>query len=372
MFALSRFIERANSQIGRLGSKMRAKPLYVGLGAVLAVSTGALVVRAADDPNMRQVLMEFNRPVRQAVQTYVARSSVVIPQIFRAREVQSSSSSAYAPGTVRYLPTNIKFPSSALPALHAEDAKSTARALKSENGKASKTLASNWKEGSGTQNAVNYCVRLCDGYAFPIGNANEGSQSGQEVACQLACPGAETSLYMLPAGAKDIDEAVRAGRPYSALPTALRYRTKYDNTCTCRGVGQTQSSATLLRDFTLRRGDIVMTRVGMRHFDGSSQFPYRATAFSDALNKVNDKRELAQLRAMEAASVRGILPSTAQVAVRQRVITEIRQAERLANNGRLAKVDRLPRGFEEMKAKPQMGPTAVRVIDRRVGLVAMN
>ncbi len=92
--------------------------------------------------------------------------------------------------------------------------------------------------------------------------------------------------------------------------------------------GATQSASTLLTDFTLRRGDLTMTRLGMKHFDGSATFPLRANQFSDALRQLKKPREVQLVRGMEAASLRGIMPETVQTAVRNRVTSEIRRRKR--------------------------------------------
>lgn len=348
--------------------------------AALAIATGMIAMAAApaalaeEGPGIRQVFMQHSEPARRSAPVYVPQPTYqAIPQIFRPRDVRPQNALNYAPISIsapRYLPSS-REPSvfRGLPSVPRNDD----NALKPlERRATAKAVAVNaWKEGEGNPHAVNYCVRLCDGYAFPIGNG-DGNAGAQEAACQLACPAAQTALYSLPAGAKDIDEAIRAGHPYSALPNAFRYRTKYDAACTCRGKGETQSTAALLTDFTMRRGDLAMTRIGMRYFVGSSQFPYRASAFPDALARLTDKKDIAQVRAMEAASLRGIMPKQTHASVRNRVVAEVRAAERRAADTRLAAVERLPRGFVEMRAKQQMAPSAVKVVKRKTSLVAMN
>ncbi len=78
------------------------------------------------------------------------------------------------------------------------------------------------------------------------------------------------------------------------------------------------------------------------------------------------------MRGMEAASLRGIMPAEVQANVRQRVTTEIVQAETKAG---LRKVSEFKGGsprFEEMRPAQPLGPQPVRKVDRRQGLVAMN
>lgn len=363
------------SAISSVVTGIKSKPATFALGVAISVGLGSIIVKAADNPMLRETISEFNRPVRRAVEQYIPRGTITLPRIFQSRErdnrAMPANSLAVQQSAPRYAPSSrspldIGLPSATLlPA-------TTEPAPRIDTYRVKKLRKLDTSGTAGLANGTSYCVRLCDGFAFPVGHADSGSKSGQEAACQLACPGAETALYSAPQGAKDIDAAMHAGRPYTALPTAFRYRQVYDKACACRGVGESQSPAALLTDFTLRRGDIAMTRIGMRHFDGSKNFPHRAAAFSDALRSVTDKREVALLRGMEAASLRGILPTSAQASIRARVISEIRQSHHTAS-AQLASASRKSTGFEVIRARPSAtGTGQVRVIDRRVGLVAMN
>lgn len=128
------------------------------------------------------------------------------------------------------------------------------------------------------------CVRLCDGYHFPVGDApSSGNVAAHESICSATCPGAPTRLYVIPAGTDDIGRAVsvRDGRAYHALPVALRHAGKRDNTCSCRRNNESQAAlVSLYRDFTLRSGDVVMTQKGFRVFRGSTQWPYKSKDFA--------------------------------------------------------------------------------------------
>lgn len=76
------------------------------------------------------------------------------------------------------------------------------------------------------------CVRLCDGYFFPLHLRGPGLQEEGDAQCQALCPGAETKIYFTNG---DIERARSAeGEPYSDLDNALRYRRSYDATCSCR------------------------------------------------------------------------------------------------------------------------------------------
>lgn len=89
------------------------------------------------------------------------------------------------------------------------------------------------------------CVRLCDGYFFPLGQrvSVDQDQNADEM-CQRRCPAAETQAFSKPG---DIDTAVNgSGRRYASLPNAYRYRRSFDATCTCGDGAQTQQSPVVL------------------------------------------------------------------------------------------------------------------------------
>ncbi len=114
-------------------------------------------------------------------------------------------------------------------------------------------------------NGLAVCVRLCDGYFFP-----SATSSGGDEACATQCPDAPTARYTEPAGSDRIEDAVSTGGAlYSALPVANRYRTAFDNTCSCRHSLNSSYSASSLNDPTLRKGDLVMTPKGFLVFQGA-------------------------------------------------------------------------------------------------------
>ena len=71
-------------------------------------------------------------------------------------------------------------------------------------------------------NAQSVCVRTCDGFAFPVGTYHGASDlAAHEATCHSECPGAATSLFVLPPGSESISAAVgvRTGQTYSRLLT---------------------------------------------------------------------------------------------------------------------------------------------------------
>lgn len=81
------------------------------------------------------------------------------------------------------------------------------------------------------------CVRSCDGYYFPISFSTVPARfASDEETCRSMCPGADVGLYVYRNPGEDVSQMVSlTGEPYSALPTAFRYRQEYDVACTCRG-----------------------------------------------------------------------------------------------------------------------------------------
>ena len=126
------------------------------------------------------------------------------------------------------------------------------------------------------------CVRLCDGFFFPVGDLRSGEDApAQEELCAGLCPSAPTRLYVIPSGSEKIEDAVslRDGRNYTALPVAFRSASATDRTCTCHREGEAQQ-VSVLKDFTLRAGDSVMTESGVKVFRGSQRWPYTPRDFT--------------------------------------------------------------------------------------------
>lgn len=135
---------------------------------------------------------------------------------------------------------------------------------------------------AGLQSTRTMCVRMCDGYAFPIGNITSPADWAMHAnLCQSACPAAETRLYSMAAGTVDLGQAVsRDGMSYASLSTAFAYRKGRDASCTCQ-TGRQGHYMSLLRDITLRAGDTVIVGNGAKVFRGGSQWPYRQSDFAD-------------------------------------------------------------------------------------------
>ena len=80
------------------------------------------------------------------------------------------------------------------------------------------------------------CVRLCDGYYFPVSFSTLPSHFEQDAAvCQSKCAApVELYYYQNPGAAVDQSVALRTQEPYTSLNTAFRYRKELVPGCSCK------------------------------------------------------------------------------------------------------------------------------------------
>jgi hypothetical protein len=88
------------------------------------------------------------------------------------------------------------------------------------------------------------CVRLCDGYYFPVSFStlpNHFQRDAQQCQSQCAAP-AELYYHQNPGGA--VEQAVSAGaqQPYTSLKSAFRYRKEFVPGCSCKQAEYKQST----------------------------------------------------------------------------------------------------------------------------------
>jgi hypothetical protein len=80
------------------------------------------------------------------------------------------------------------------------------------------------------------CVRMCDGFYFPISFSTLPSHFPQDAeACSSRCA-APTELYYYPNPGGSVDQSVALSTraPYKSLKVAFRYRKEYVNGCSCK------------------------------------------------------------------------------------------------------------------------------------------
>lgn len=103
-----------------------------------------------------------------------------------------------------------------------------------------------------------YCVRISDGFYFPV-QAHAGLSAAE--ACHAFCPGSRTRLY----SGGGIDNAVTSGGGrYADLDTAFLYRKELVAGATCNGHDRFGlAHVDVTTDPTLRPGDVVATKTGL-------------------------------------------------------------------------------------------------------------
>ncbi len=118
--------------------------------------------------------------------------------------------------------------------------------------------AEEFSSAGGTYKTV--CVRLCDGYSFPISFATTSSRFARDQkTCENSCTSPAKLYVHRNAGSDPKEMYDLSGKPYSALPTANLYQTSYDESCKCRAHPWEQISLDRHRMYALeaqsRKGD---------------------------------------------------------------------------------------------------------------------
>jgi hypothetical protein len=98
------------------------------------------------------------------------------------------------------------------------------------------------------------CVRLCDGFYWPISfAASKGSFGRDDKVCQSSCNmPTRLFIYRNPGGSAEQMTDLR-GQPYSRLPTAFQYRASYSDSCKCRAHPWEQEAKDLHRMYALQQ-----------------------------------------------------------------------------------------------------------------------
>ena len=107
-------------------------------------------------------------------------------------------------------------------------------------------------------------MRTCDGAYFPVSFATVPARfPDDEKTCKALCPAAEAVLYTHRNPGEDMNSAVSiSGQPYTALPTAFKFRSEFNPSCSCKAAGQTWADALKSADDKTaaeQQGDIIVT-----------------------------------------------------------------------------------------------------------------
>lgn len=111
------------------------------------------------------------------------------------------------------------------------------------------------EDEGGTRRGGHYrtvCVRLCDGYYFPISNVARRQDFYRDAkACSARC-GEQGKLFYQSSSDQDMSELVDLqGRNYNKLSTAFIYRKKLVDGCSCRPMPWSEAEAARHRQYAL-------------------------------------------------------------------------------------------------------------------------
>lgn len=116
--------------------------------------------------------------------------------------------------------------------------------------------AARWSSAAG-QTYRTVCVRLCDGYFFPISFSTSSEFfANDEAACRANCA-SPARLYVFknpgetPSVMKNLD-----GKTYKTLDTAFLFRTRHDSACSCKGQPWEEASRDRHRVYALRAAKV--------------------------------------------------------------------------------------------------------------------
>jgi len=103
----------------------------------------------------------------------------------------------------------------------------------------------NPRAANGAQTYRTLCVRLCDGFYFPVSFSTLPSHFDQDAdVCSSHCA-APSELFYYPNPGGTVEEAValRSQEPYTKLKFAFRYRKEYVNGCSCKAADYVPTDA---------------------------------------------------------------------------------------------------------------------------------
>ena len=80
------------------------------------------------------------------------------------------------------------------------------------------------------------CVRLCDGYYFPVSFATVENHFDRDIeTCETQCAApAKLYFYQNPGGSIEQAMSVQEKAPYTGLKTAFRFRKEFVQGCSCK------------------------------------------------------------------------------------------------------------------------------------------
>ena len=208
------------------------------------------------------------------------------------------------------------------------------------------------------------CVRLCDGYVFPIGRLRARADLPvHAAACAAACPNAPSELFTLAPGRSEMQEAIGlGGQPYRLLARANLFRRERVEGCSCQPAGQAGPLMDLGRDRTLRAGDVIASEdsadlVTNLSRSGPVLADYRTAPSGRHLREAIEGRVGALRRDTAASAFRRSL-QVAEARTRRVRVAEAQVARLRMDIG----TDIAPAGFAEVMPRAGTGFAPMRVV----------
>ncbi len=278
-------------------SQLRKNGIAIVSASVIFGSFGALVAKAGDDSGVYDFIKS------QSSSRSSAHRSSGLPPIFVPQPRYSRQSVSYAPSSnYDYAPRRF-LPDYDMPNRHAlkKQLRAEKRRYLDERKYSNNVIVAHNVSNVESQTRriaqpIAYCVRLCDGYYFPIGTGSDNFDK-HEASCNSMCPSSQTRVYVAPTGSDEIGKASHRGQTYAHLGTAYNYRQKHDKICSCNPAspagGLGMFSPKPEEDVTLHRGDVVMTDAGFKSYaGGSAHYPHLQNEFiSSGRSKALSSRE---------------------------------------------------------------------------------
>ena len=290
-----------------------SRSFVIGAALIAFGSFGTLVAMAADDTGVREFLSQSSRsepPVRRSAErSAYPRGSGFLPSLFVSSARANRQLLSYAP----YDYGDYNAPQTRKRAAPASDSRRSGSISPLVGEKIGRSSEKSGKARSGNKpfddsgfgkgrarlaSGVAYCVRLCDGYFFPL--SRPGANLAElQTSCSNLCPSAQTRLYSAPAGSEGIEQAKSRGEAYTSLANAFLHRTKVSKACTCTAVGYGLETQDTMTDATFKRGDVFVAEKGLKIYRGLDPDHIRPRDFvplqTSNLLPASERRKLSEL-----------------------------------------------------------------------------
>jgi hypothetical protein len=129
------------------------------------------------------------------------------------------------------------------------------------------------------------CVRMCDGYYWPISFATDSADLARDSAkCEQSCS-MPAKLYYAPMLGEASELVDLDGQPYTRLGTAFQFRVRYNPSCKCRAHPWETDAQERHKTYAVTEGTAVVEELGST--SAAAQAPAAGPASNDASAKQN-------------------------------------------------------------------------------------